>query len=230
MKKTTQSTEKVLSHKLFLQREDNYSHLSYDKELYFYQAVKTGDIDLLNKIMLPLKNTQLGTLSPNPVRNLKYHLVVTIAMITRFCIEGGLSPEKAYTLSDLYIQQVDACETEDAVSDLHQKIVFEYAKRMKKINNQPVYSKPVVLLMDYIYDHLNERIVLDDIAAQLSLNKTYICSLFKKETGMTIGQYITKRKIESAENMLIYGDYSCSEISNYFGFASSSHFISTFKK
>ena len=40
MKKEQHTTEKVLSHKLFLQREYNYSHLSYEKELNFYNAVK----------------------------------------------------------------------------------------------------------------------------------------------------------------------------------------------
>ena len=196
MKKEQHTTEKVLSHKLFLQREYNYSHLSYEKELNFYNAVKSGD-------------AQLGTLSPNPVRNIKYHLIVTIALITRFCIEGGLAPETAYTLSDLYIQQVDSCQTEEEVSILHRKIVFEYANRMKAIKNQPVISKPVVLLMDYIYDHLNEKISLDDISKELSMSKTYLCALFKKECSMTIGQYINKLKIESASNMLIYADFSC---------------------
>ena len=113
MKKEQHTTEKVLSHKLFLQREYNYSHLSYEKELNFYNAVKSGDTELLKEIMLPLKDAQLGTLSPNPVRNIKYHLIVTIALITRFCMEGGLAPETAYTLSDLYIQQVDSCQTEE---------------------------------------------------------------------------------------------------------------------
>lgn len=230
MKKEIHSTEKVLSHKLFLQREYNYSHLSYDKELSFYTAVQSGNVALLKTIMLPLKDAQLGTLSPNPIRNIKYHLIVTIALITRFCIEGGLSPETAYTLSDLYIQQVDACNSEDEVSALHQKIVFEYAIRMKSIKNQPLFSKPVVLLLDYIYEHLNEKINLDDISNELSMSKTYLCALFKKETSLTIGQYITKLKIESASNMLRYSDYSCSEISNYFDFSSCSHFISTFKK
>ena len=43
MKKEQHTTEKVLSHKLFLQREYNYSHLSYEKELNFYNAVKSGE-------------------------------------------------------------------------------------------------------------------------------------------------------------------------------------------
>ena len=36
----------------------------------------------------------------NPLTNLKYHFVVTTAMLTRYCIDGGLEPEQAYRLSD----------------------------------------------------------------------------------------------------------------------------------
>jgi len=64
----------------------------------------------------------------------------------------------------------------------------------------------------------------------LEINKSYLCELFKKETGTTINQYITKLKIEAAANMLIYGEFSTIEISNYFAFSSHSHFISVFKK
>ena len=61
-------------------------------------------------------------------------------------------------------------------------------------------------------------------------NKIKQCELFKKETGITIFQYAMKLKIEAAEKMLVYTDYSPSDISNYFAFASHSHFINIFKK
>ena len=98
-------SEPALSQELFRRREYSIYHLEYDKELAFYDAVKKGDFDLVKRLMLPLRNEKLGKLSENPLRNLKYHLVITVAMITRFCIEGGLPPDPAYTLSDFYIRQ-----------------------------------------------------------------------------------------------------------------------------
>lgn len=229
-KESPDSTEKILSHKLFLQREYSVSHLPYERELNFYNAVKNGDIKTLKEIMLPLKNEQLGTLSENPLRNMKYHLIITVALITRFCIEGGLPAETAYTLSDIYIQQLDLCKKEDEITDLHQKIVFEYANRMKKLKKKNQLSVPVTRTMDYIYDHLQEKIQLEQLARITNLNKSYLCTLFKKETGITIASYINQRRIEAAANMLVYGNFTPQEISSYFAFSSHSHFISCFKK
>ncbi len=97
------SKEKILSHKLFLQQEDANFHSPFDNEMSFYDAVKNGDFENIKRHMNPLNAEGMGKLSSNPLRNAKYHLIVTIALITRFCIEGGMPSESAYTLSDIYI-------------------------------------------------------------------------------------------------------------------------------
>jgi AraC-like DNA-binding protein len=221
--------EQILSHKLFLQREYKISHLEYDREMDFYEAVKEGNAAKLKKIMLPLGSKQLGKLSNNPLRNLKYHLVVTIAMITRFCIEGGLPSETAYTLSDIYIRQADVCTGENEIHELHKKTVFDFAKKMKELRKLPAISRPIIKATDYIYDHLQEKISLDEIAAAAGISKGYLCDLFKKETSMTVHMYTTKLRVEAASNMLAYADYKPSDIGDYFAFSSHSHFIKTFR-
>lgn len=223
-------TEKILSQKLFLQREETKNHLAYEQELTFYNTVKNGDIKKLKEIMLPLSNEQLGKLSENPLRNLKYHLTITIALITRFCIEGGMPPETAYTLSDVYIQQLDLLNTENAVTKLHKKIVFDYASRMQNLRKETIISLPIIKSIDYIHDHLQEKISLEYVANHLGMNKSHLCNLFKKQVGITMGTYIKKLKVEAAANMLIYEDYSSVDISNYLSFSSHSYFINTFKK
>lgn len=222
-------TNKILSHKLFLNRELNISHLAYNRELSFYDAVKAGDIAKVKELMLPLKNENLGTLSDNMLRNLKYHLTITVALITRFCMEGGMPAETAYTLSDIYIQRMDKLNSEEEIAKLHETLVFDFTKRMKKLSRENIFSKQISICIGYIEDHLHEKISLDSLAKHLDLNKTYLCKLFKKEVGITIGDYIKKLKIEAASNMLVYSDYSPSDISNYFSFSSHSHFINVFK-
>lgn len=135
---------------LFNQRENELIHSSYDKELTFYSAVKSGDVEKVINSMSPLTSQGLGQLSNNPIRNLQYHLVVSIALITRFCIEGGLDQEVAYTLSDLYIQKVDKCTSEQEISDLHKTMVIEYTKRMSELSKNSVKSKQINLCLDYI--------------------------------------------------------------------------------
>lgn len=222
--------EPILSYKLFLQQEYANFHLPYSDEMHFYNAVRSGDFEEVKKHMVPITSNKLGKLSSNPLRNLRYHLIITIAMITRFCIEGGMPAESAYTLSDIYIQQLDNCKTTEEIIILHQEVVFDFTERMQKIHKNVGLSKNVLKTSEYIYNHLNTKISLDEISSHLKINKSYLCELFKKETGITIFQYATKLKIEAAEKMLVYTDYSSVDISNYFAFSSHSHFINVFKK
>lgn len=225
-----ESKEKILLHKLFLQQEDANFHIPFDSEMAFYEAVKNGDYETIKKFTSPIGGKGMGILSNNPIRNVKYHVIISVALITRFCIEGGMPPETAYTLSDIYIQQVDVTSDLDSLQALHREMIFDFTERMQKIKNRVGFSKPVITATDYIYNHLNEKISLDTLSSILDINKSYMCELFKKETGMTIYTYITKLKIEAAQNMLVNSDYSSIDISNYFAFSSHSHFINTFKK
>lgn len=214
----------------FQDRENNTRHITYDKEFLFYNAVKEGNLEKVKEFMVPLQSEGLGKLSDNPVRNMKYHLIITIALISRFCIEGGMLPEEAYSLSDIYIQKLDKLGAEWSVKELHETVILDYVTRMQKIKCSKSYSKQTYLVIDYIYDHLHEKIDLNTLAEISGMNKSYLCELFKKETGTTIGDYIMNMKIDSAKNMLMYSDYTFMDIATTLGFSSHSHFISCFKK
>ena len=103
--------EKEFVSNTFFRRENNSRHSPYEQELMFFQAVKDGNMEYIEKNLTPLSNEHLGELSKDSLRNLQYHLVITIALITRFCIEGGMDYEAAYTLSDIYIQKADLCKS-----------------------------------------------------------------------------------------------------------------------
>ena len=84
--------------------------------------------------------------------------------------------------------------------------------------------------MDFVYYHLNENLSVSTIATHLSLNRSYLSTLFHEETGRTLSNYIADRRMEAAENMLQYSDYSITEISAYIGYTDASHFCFVFKK
>ncbi len=210
--------------------EFHNARLAYERELEFYNAVKQGDLKKLKKLIVPLEDERLGLLSKDPLRNLKYHLITTIALITRFCIEGGLPLNIAYSLSDSYIQQIDLATDKEMISFLHRDLIYDYASKMKDLLSTPGISQAIKRTIDYIVDNIQKRITLEKISRAVGINRTYLCELFKKETGVSIQRYITKLKIEAAANMLAYEDFSVLEISDYFSFSSSSHFCSVFKK
>lgn len=223
-------SEKELTQKTFVNREHAFTHTSFEREFAFYNDVKNGDVDRVMQAMLPLGASGSGVLSEDPIRNMKYHFIVMTALITRFCVEGGMEMETAYTLSDLYIQKVDKCVEEKEIHKLHREAVFDFTNQMNRLKRKRRYSRPVVMAIDYIYGHLHSKISERDIAAYVSLSVSHLSRLFHRETGMTISAYIALQRIEAAKNMLQYSDYTAVDIGNYLAFYSHSHFISTFKK
>ncbi len=222
--------QKKLSHIEFINREYNVSHLSYEREMAFFESIKNGDPAEARRLFKPFNCEEMGRLSDDSLRNLKYHLTITVAFITRYCIEGGMEMEAAYNLSDIYIRSIDKCRTEDEINLLHHEVVDDYAQRMQILRKQNRYPMAVTICLDYIYDNLHTKITLEKLAEVTKLSPAYLSKLFHKEVGLTVSGYIIKKRVEAAANMLKFSDYSCIEISDYLCFSSESHFIQVFRK
>ncbi len=223
------STEKDLAKTAFNNREYMIEHMPYEREMAFFQSIKAGNEEEMKRLFKPLGVEGMGKLSDDKLRNLKYHLIITIAFITRYAIEGGMTMETAYNLSDIYIQRLDKCQTEQEIHVIHKEVAEDFTHRMHMIVKHHLYSRPVTICIDYIYNHLHSKMSLSDLAKTADLSSSYLSKLFKKETGVTLSQYIAQKKVEAAENMLKYSEYTCTEISNYLCFNSESYFIQVFK-
>lgn len=223
-------TERSLAKMLFAQREEGFERASFDREIAFYESIGAGDLEMMRFFAAPLCCEGCGTLSRDPLRNLKYHLVVTAAMVARYCIRYGMSPDTAYQLSDLYIMQADECRDEAGVRAVHKEMLEGYTKKMQQVRCSRIWSKPVVKTIGYIDEHLHGRILLADAADAMGLSEAYLSRLFKSETGTTFSEYVTRRKIDSAAKLVLYSEYTDAEISSLFAFSSQSYFIKLFKK
>ena len=228
--------DKELQLSLFHQREEQRRHMEYQKEFGFYRLVVSGNIQEIRRLYSPeqlaaaSKDSENGVLSKDPLRNERYHFVILAAMLTRLCVENGLDREKAYTLSDLYINKMDVCMDIPSILNLHREMVMEYTKQMANLHKENIYSIQVRKAMDYIYTHLNERVTVEELAKTLKLNRSYFSSLFHKETGKTVTVFIREAKIVAASNLLTFSEYDYSDIAEYLGFASQSHFIKCFRE
>jgi len=212
------------------QTDDDSHHMTMKEEFDFYHLVSTGDREGLEKRGFSLMDPGLGKLSKDSARNLRYHFIISVSLITRKCIEQGMPSETAYTLSDLYIQQVDLTQDPEEINLLHRKMVYDFLNRMKAAKKAGRFSHHIRRVMDYISDHTCEAIRVEDIAADLKLNKSYLCSLFKKETGITIVTYIENEKNAVAMDYLQNTSIPLIDISNLLGYKSYSYFVQIFKK
>lgn len=212
---------------------DGMLHRPLSEEYLFYKAVVEGDIETVKKNCKQnrfVDKEGMGVLSRNPIINIKYHFVVATAMITRYCEQNGMEFEKAFRLSDYYIQQLDDLHSIDEVRLLHNKMVCDFTNKMRMLKRGDYISKHVNDTKNYIYAHIQERIRVEDIAEYLGLSSSYLSRIFKLEMGIAISKYIIEQKIKLSMNLLRYSNETILDIANKFSFSSQSHFIKQFRE
>lgn len=221
---------------LLLEAEDDIDEVEHrqpTEELLFYQAVTSGDVETVKENCKQerfLDSEGVGVLSRNHITNLKYHFVITTAMVTRLCRQKGMELEQAFRMSDFYIQRLDDIHTVQGVKNLHDEMVLDYTEKMRRISRNDTNSRHISTCKEYIYSHIKERITIEDLADELGVSASYLSRLFKKETGDSVSGYIRRQKIEMAKNLLRYSEYSIIEIANRLSFSSQSHFIQQFRE
>ena len=110
-------------------------------------------------------------------------------------------------------------------------IVQQLILRNKDVYEAQKMNFPVILdVVEYLNQNYYKNLSLEDIAKIFHFSSYYIARKFKEETGFTINQYITNRRMGEAEKLLIYTDMSIAEISTEIGYENINHFYATFKK
>lgn len=221
--------EKKLRYMEYLHRETAVRHHTHTEDMYQYDLLRMGDPRAVKEGTKMFSSNLTGHISDDPLRNFKYLFVASITLACRSAITGGMDAERAYNSSDLYILKMDTLQSIDEIKALQTDMFSFYTREVAALGKVNVYSKPIILCMDYIYYHLHEPIHTETLAEHVGLNRSYLSTLFKKETGQTLSQYILLKRIEAAQNMLRFSDYSYAEIAASLAFSSQSHFIRVFR-
>lgn len=187
--------EKKLRYMEFINRETGWHHHTHAEDTWQFELLKAGDMRAVEEGILRFNSANTGHLSDDPVRNRKYLFVTSVTQACRAAINGGMDSERAYNISDLYIQKMDILETEEEICKLHADMMTFYTKEMAELDRKRVYSRPVVICMDYILLRKLEaaRNMLKyseysyaEISAILAFSsQSHFSRIFKKETGYT---------------------------------------------
>ena len=225
-------TQSTLVENLFSNQENLRLHTPYAEEKAVLNCIKEGDLKRLESTYHSLPEVVYGKMSNQPDRQLFYGCIANTTLVTRYAIEGGLDEETAFTLSDIYIQRMERCRSAIELNQLNEEMAVDFTTRVheSKQNKLPAYSRPVIKCIEYIAQNTHQKLTLDILADQVGLTPKYLSFLFHKETGSPLRVYVEQQKIQEAKNLLLYTQYSYSEISEYLAFSSQSHFISVFKK
>lgn len=85
-------------------------------------------------------------------------------------------------------------------------------------------------VVDYIDDHLSERITLTDLASVAGLSRMHFASQFRMATGLRPHEFLLRRRIRKAEELLFGSSMQIIQIALAVGFQSQAHFTTVFKR
>lgn len=137
-------------------------------------------------------------------------------------LEYFKSSQKCWVKRDTgYLMKVKA--------DLY-NILFSMQREYSNLQIKGAYSK-IKPAVDYIHsNYLNESISVSFLAERCGISEVYLRSLFVKHFNLPPNQYMKKLKLKRAEELLLSGMYTVSEVCTLSGFRDESFFIREFKK
>lgn len=160
------------------------------------------------------------------------------AIYQHFYSQSVLILTELYTISE---KDEDQKNILDLIAELNQYKTWETLKNVIKDTIEKVLDKAkeensgknqeiVEHIKNYVSIHLAENITLSDVAEEVHLSKSYLCSIFKKVQGETFFSYLTKTRIEKAKILLRKSEHKVYRIAEMVGYMDYTYFSQVFKK
>lgn len=207
-------------------------HNTFELEKLVLDAVEHGKRDELLALLMKVSksNAAVGMLSKDSIRIYKNTYIISVSLISRAAIRGGMDYDYALTLSDAYIRDIENETQESNIPPMIGVMMLDYCTQVAELNKPQNCSPLTVAILDHINRSLHEALTVAGIADHLQRSCSYISHIFEQEMHMPLKQYILQQKIKEARYLLTSTQNSISEISVLLGFSSQPHFQTVFKR
>lgn len=105
------------------------------------------------------------------------------------------------------------------------RLIYNIVEPKKRSNDASLYTN----ILDYIEEHIDEELSLEKIADEFYVSKYHIAHVFKDTLGLSIHQYITKKRLTLCQEA-IRANMNITEVYQTYGFGDYSSFYRAFKK
>lgn len=145
-------------------------------------------------------------------------------------------------LKDFYdnIPDVGELELNSEIENLYKAVDFQTVidiintnvKRLEETfqTNPQMIHREIESVKQYIYEHYDEDIGVEYLAAKVYMAPSYLSCVFKKETGQNLSKFIKAYRMEKAKEMLEQSHKKIVTISNEVGYTNVSYFCQSFRE
>ncbi|HEY5583052.1 MAG TPA: response regulator [Ruminiclostridium sp.] len=211
-------------------RYEEYSTLdNYQKQL--LESIKSGNQSLVRVTTQNiLRYIATNNININYIKNFYYSTLSSInnIRISVLAIDMDKKHEEGREIASL-LQLIERCDSADELNTLLGDVSIRIAAKVNNFNNR---SLKLLLrkAIDYIHDHYNEQVTLNEVAENVYVSTFYISRMFKKELGKSFIDYINEVRIEKAKELLKDVKYKTYEVAELVGISDPHYFSKIFKK
>jgi two-component system, response regulator YesN len=137
-----------------------------------------------------------------------------------------LKPISKKTLIEAVEAAVEAVDKQERAEKI-EKVVD---KKLVEADSQNFSNRtPIREAIEYINQHLKNELTQKEVAEHVHLNPSYLSVLFKEHVKMTFSEYVTRRRIQRAKDLLISTTLPINDIAEESGYKTAKYFIKIFK-
>lgn len=201
----------------------------YETEKQLIQAVSNGQTHKAELYFTTLTSRQFEPRSNNPLRDLKNYTIILNTILRKAVEKAAVHPINIDSISSQYAIKIELLTSPAACISLQKEMVRKYCMLVKN-HSLKGYSLLVRKVITEINFDLTADLSLKTQAEALNVNPSYLSTLFKKETGITLTEYVNRKRIEHALLLLNSTDLQIQMIAQYCGIPDVNYFTKTFKK
>ncbi|MFV0467204.1 MAG: AraC family transcriptional regulator [Lachnospiraceae bacterium] len=185
-----------------------------------------------SKAAKALLNEMLGQIyftSGNNIEIIKVRTIELVALLSRATYQAGGSESFVYDMTHDFMMKLTNIKNLTDLSYVLLETLDQFTSLAfyhSSTNNLSMIKKCV----NYINEHYNQSLTLEEAAEQAGLSPAYFSTLFKKEMGITFSAYILQIKIDHAKLLLKNTNLSLISVAIELGFDNQSYFSNVFKK
>ncbi|MFZ4451501.1 helix-turn-helix domain-containing protein [Salibacterium aidingense] len=210
-------------------QKEGMAHHPYEQEKAFLEAMKEGNPAAFEWLETIEQNSNITLGSSHPLRHLKNKLIMACAILCRAAMENGTDPNEAMTMSDYFLREIERKQSVEALAGMEKQIYTTFFNMMQQ-KEASHYSVFVWKIRELVKSNVTEGINLEFISEYVNRTPGYISTVFKKECGITLKQFIVQEKIKEAKKYLLHTDDNILDIAVQFHFKDQTYFTKVFKK
>lgn len=211
-------------------RYEDYSILDkYQKQL--LESIKSGNEGLVRVATQNIaRYVTANKININYMKNFYYTTLSSInnIRISVSAIEVDKKHEEGKDIASL-LKLIEKSESADELNSLLEDVAVRIAEKVNNFNNKSI---KLILrkAIDYIQEHYNEQVTLNEVAENIYVSTFYISRMFKKELGKSFVDYLNDVRIEKSKELLKDVKYKTYEVAEIVGISDPHYFSKLFKK